>query len=208
MIFGYSPDWQNYLLLSKYAGKNIPTEDIIACRKPGMSFIFGNHKFYGISRVPTLNTDDIFKEGYKYFLIPTGKLIYRLPQSMLKAIITGKTGNAKTDKLKSFLLFETDSNMNISQIKSYEITKEAFSNRFTELSIISPDYLRDKLKENNVKYVIIANLRRDPKKKTKYTINTVKRYTSYISIKYPSFLSKVYEVGKDEKATLYKLNYN
>ena len=39
-----------------------------------------------------------------------------------------------------------------------------------------PDELLDQLRNANVQYVIMASLRRNPLRKTQYTINTVKRY--------------------------------
>lgn len=209
MIFGYSPDWQNYLLISKYAGDNIPKQDVIACRKPGMSFIFGNHKFYGISSVPLTNIDSVFTNNTTYYAIPGGEEILKLiPREMLKAIFAGKTNNPQYKSQRTYFLFETKSNFDLKGIDKYKVTKSVIQNNFTELKIYSPDNLRNRLLNNNVKYIIIANLRRNPNKKTNLTINTLSRYAEFITIKYPLFLSKIYEVGKDEKAALYKINYN
>ncbi len=207
MVYGFTPDWQNYLLISKYAGENIPKDELIACRKPGMSFIYGNHNFYGISSLPNANIDSIFDDGKKYYSIPAGDAMLRnLPAYMLKSVYFSKTDTIK-NQLTNFL-FEADSTLTLNDIDKYLITKETIQNSSSELNIYSPDQMLDRLKENNVKYVIIGHLRLNPNKKTDRTINTVSRYLNYISVKYPSVLTKVYEVGEDEKATLYKINYN
>jgi hypothetical protein len=207
MVYGFTPDWQNYLLLSKYAGENIPKDELIACRKPGMSFIYGNHNFYGISSIPSVNIDDTFVEDKKYYSVPAGNaLLRRLPASMLKSVVLSKTDTLENHR--AFFLFEADSALMLNNIDNYTVTKETIRTSSSELNIYSPDQLLDILEKNNVKYVIIAHLRLIPNKKTDRTINTVSRYMNYISVKYPSILSKVYEVGKDEKATLYKINYN
>ena len=70
-----------------------------------------------------------------------------------------------------------------------------------------PDKLLEKLKRNDVRYVIMASLRKYPNRKTKYTINTVKRYLYYIQKKYPKALQLVHRIGHDEQAYLFRLNY-
>jgi len=70
-----------------------------------------------------------------------------------------------------------------------------------------PDELLQNLKENNVQYVIMASLRKYPKQKTKYTINTVKRYLYYIQQKYPQKILFVKQIGVNEKAYLFKVVY-
>lgn len=71
----------------------------------------------------------------------------------------------------------------------------------------NPDTLLNNLKEAGVKYVVMASLRRNPKVKTKYTINTVKRYLYYIEQKYPGTCVPVKEIGTSEPATLFMINY-
>lgn len=70
-----------------------------------------------------------------------------------------------------------------------------------------PDKLLEDLKKNQVRYVIMASLRKYPNRKTKYTINTVKRYLYYIQQKYPNALQLVHRIGQDEQAYLFKVNY-
>jgi hypothetical protein len=70
-----------------------------------------------------------------------------------------------------------------------------------------PDTLYNLLKEKEVKYVIMASLRRNPKEKSKYTINTVQRYLSTIERKYPGTFVKVHQEGTSEPAYLFKIQY-
>jgi len=69
------------------------------------------------------------------------------------------------------------------------------------------DKLLEDLKNNNVRYVIMASLRKYPSRKTKYTINTVKRYLYYIQKEYPNALQPVHQIGQDEQAYLFRVNY-
>lgn len=70
-----------------------------------------------------------------------------------------------------------------------------------------PDKLLQRLKDNNVKYVIMASLRKYPKQKTEYTINTVQRYLYFIQQKYPEKIKHVQTIGVDEPAYLFEIVY-
>jgi hypothetical protein len=57
--YGYTPDWQNYIKMSKWCAENLPNENI-AVRKAPMSFVFSNGKeFYPIYSTPTENADSL-----------------------------------------------------------------------------------------------------------------------------------------------------
>ena len=54
LYYGFTPDWQNYLLMSKWVGEHIPDTAVVASRKPSMSFIYSNGRdFYGMYRFPS-----------------------------------------------------------------------------------------------------------------------------------------------------------
>jgi len=69
------------------------------------------------------------------------------------------------------------------------------------------DTLLNRLKERGVTHVVMATLRRNPKEKTEYTINTVRRYLSIIEQKYPGTFYKVHQIGGSEPAQLFKIRY-
>ena len=69
------------------------------------------------------------------------------------------------------------------------------------------DSLLNKLRDNHVTHIIIASLRRNPKVRSEYTINTVKRYASIIEQKYPGTFREVYRIGGSEEARLYEIRY-
>lgn len=125
LLSGFSLDWKNYIEMTKWAAKKLPAEEVIACRKPNIAFIYGERKFHGIYRLPSQN----------------------------------------------------------------------------------PDTIMNYLKKREIHYVIMANLRKYEKRKTQYTINTIKRMLYFLQQKYPNSLQKIHEIGNDEKATLIKINY-
>lgn len=59
--FGYTPDWQNYIKMTKWCAVNFPNEtESIAVRKAPMSFIFSEGKeFYPVYNTPTENPDSL-----------------------------------------------------------------------------------------------------------------------------------------------------
>ena len=52
MLAGLTPDWQNYIKMTQWAAKNIPQNEVIACRKPNIAFIYTKRRFFGIYKVP------------------------------------------------------------------------------------------------------------------------------------------------------------
>lgn len=59
--YGYTPDWQNYIKMTKWCAQNFPNDTkSIAVRKAPMSFIFSNGKeFFPIYNTPTQNPDSL-----------------------------------------------------------------------------------------------------------------------------------------------------
>jgi len=56
--YGYSPDWQNYLLMSDWCANNLSSTDKVACRKPSVSFLYsGSEMFYGVFETKTTDAD-------------------------------------------------------------------------------------------------------------------------------------------------------
>ena len=78
IYFGYTPDWVNFLQMSRYCADSLPVNENaqIISRKPEMSFIYGRgRKFIGQYWVPTMNADSILmgwqQEKVKYVIMPS-----------------------------------------------------------------------------------------------------------------------------------------
>ena len=76
IYYGYTPDWENFLKMSKYCADSLPADAQVLSRKPNMSFIYGNgKKFPGQYWVTTTNADSVLMEWKKqnitYVLLPT-----------------------------------------------------------------------------------------------------------------------------------------
>ncbi len=78
IYYGYTPDWENFLRMSRYCGDSIPSGDSaqIISRKPEMSFIYGNgKKFIGQFWVTTMDADSVLMgwraQKVKYVIMPS-----------------------------------------------------------------------------------------------------------------------------------------
>ncbi|MCW3085730.1 MAG: hypothetical protein JWP12_3096 [Bacteroidetes bacterium] len=80
VYYGYTPDWVNFLKMSKYCADSLPDSAQVLSRKPNMSFIYGNgKKFAGQYWVTTTNADSIKMEWQtkkiQYILLPNLRMI-------------------------------------------------------------------------------------------------------------------------------------
>ncbi len=71
-----------------------------------------------------------------------------------------------------------------------------------------PDQLLKRLKDKNVTHVIMASLRKNPAVNNGQTINTIHRYLYFVSQKYPEIFKLEHQIGKDEPAYLFRVNYD
>ncbi|HNQ12817.1 MAG TPA: hypothetical protein PKM16_06410, partial [Bacteroidia bacterium] len=70
-----------------------------------------------------------------------------------------------------------------------------------------PDSVLYTFKEAGVTHVMIASLRRNPKKVDGYIINTMHRLLNPVTQKYPQKLKLIKQIGVQEPAYLYEINY-
>lgn len=60
IYYGYTPDWQNYLKMSRFVGDSLPPNAYVACRKAPMSFVYGQgKKFYPVYTVLSTDPDTV-----------------------------------------------------------------------------------------------------------------------------------------------------
>jgi hypothetical protein len=58
-LYGFSPDWKNYILMTQYAAENIPDSVNIACRKAEIAFVYTGRVFQPIYKVPSTDPDTL-----------------------------------------------------------------------------------------------------------------------------------------------------
>jgi len=63
ILYGYTPDWYNYLSICQVVYKQLPANSYVACRKPNMARIYsGGHKFYGIYNFTSEDADELIAD--------------------------------------------------------------------------------------------------------------------------------------------------
>jgi hypothetical protein len=217
--YGPTPDWVNYEKMSEWAGKNLPKDSLIACRKPSISYIYAKgREFYGITSLPTWSGNDLLNSKndsatnilYDYSaFIKLSNMDRYMMSPFLKAFISN-------DSLY-YYMFIVPRSLENSFYEKYKAgiqDIESIKNKITTLKkplyAVYPDSLLDRLKKAKVKYVLDASIRKNPNEKSEQIINTVIRYLSFIEMKYPGIFRKISQIGNDnnEPAFLYEINYS
>lgn len=126
IYYGYTPDWVNFLKMSKYCADSLPKNTVVLSRKPNMSFIYSDgKKFAGQYITTTMDADSVL------------------------------------------MLW----------------------------------------KQQNVSYILLAKLRKDPKKNNGEVINTIHRMLGPVYQKYPQKVKLVKTIGTMESCELYQISY-
>ncbi len=224
MYYGFTPDWQNYLLMSKWVGEHIPDTAVVASRKPSMSFIYSNGRdFYGMYRFPSYEPG-ILVNGIRarigdMLVIPNAEFDNNFPPAVkmsLKQAAVGYVAEGNTiyglyemkEPMGSFLKKASD------DFKVSSFTTDSLLTRVKVSHLncfaVSPDSLINTLKRNRVSYIIVASLRANPNMNTGNIINNIQRYLYFVEQKYPGILTLVHQIGDNagEPSWLYRVDYN
>jgi hypothetical protein len=223
LYYGFTPDWQNFLKMSEWVGKNLPESTVVVSRKPSMSFVYSKGKeFYPMYRFPTEDADTLvtrltertgpliaIRQNDLYGKnIPLAQHLVTKPSmvavvSQEDDVYTLHRIDASFPQMESFLRQNQ-----ISSITADSLLTLLHRNN-KSFYAISPDTLLNTLRVNGVEYVIAANLRAIPSAKTERIINTVQRYLYIIELKYPGIFNLQHQVGdnNNEPALLYRINY-
>jgi len=216
---GLSPGWINYIKVSKWAAENIPTDQIIACRKPTISFIYGKgRQFYGIYYVPSYPLDSILKiwknNNQKFIAVKYGDLKQKSFNFFVKLNMASYFNALVNDGKRQILIFNVPTeNKDTFFLKLNSYTNKFIQNPDSLKKIVSakaevffPDSLLNNLVNNNVRYIISENFQFNPEQK-EHIINTMYRYVTYVMLKYPLLFTDVIKFGNVETIKLQKINY-
>jgi len=222
--YGFTPDWQNFLKMSEWVGKNLPDSTVVVSRKPSMSFIYSKGKeFFPMYRFPTEDADTLVDRLEKR----TGPLIAIKQQELFAKKIPFAQQFVTKPSMVAVVSQENDVYTLHEVGDSLGHLMQAFihQNQLSSMDAdsllrllhhnnkpyygISPDTLLNALRENKVEYAIAANLRANPHAKTERIINTVQRYLYIIEMKYPGIFTLQHQIGdnNNEPALLYRINY-
>jgi hypothetical protein len=223
LYYGFTPDWQNFLRMSEWVGKNLPDTALVASRKPSMSYIYSKGRdFYGIYRFPTHPPEEFInklkKRTGELQVLPNKSVNPSWPSEMqwdLKKAVVGCVaegsnifniyeleGQKGSELLQSLYNYKTVPISTDSLLKMIRVSKAT-------CFAVSPDTLVNTLRRNDVNYIIVASLRANPNMNTGNIINNIQRYLYFVEQKYPGILRLVHQVGAEgeEPAWLYEINY-
>lgn len=232
-FYGMTPDWVNFIKMSEWVADNIPEEDMVACRKPEISFVYSGRGFYGMYNVPTMNPDTFLlslnqKQGFKPIaanIIQIGNspqvqqfhaLMSKYTYTIINASLMNESNELIGNKvLAVYLVPETyaDSIMNVGISKGIEFEKDVpgmvktFLKDNWSFAIHNPDLMIEELRVNKIKYFILASLRKNPSANTGEIITTLHRFIYFVQLKYPNIYKEVHTIGVTEPSTLIKINY-
>lgn len=233
MYYGMTPDWVNYIEMSKYVAKNVPKNELTACRKPEISFVYSGANFYGIYTIPTVDIDT-FNLSLK--VPPTTKIVglnllnvnndinvnmahaklRKYTYAFVNANLLDENRTAKESKVIGVYKVPTavaDTLLTAFQGPGVEFVEdipaiiEKIHKDNWSYAIQDPEAMLNTLKENNVRYAILASLRKVPQYNTGEIISTIHRFVYFIQLKYPNLVQEVHKIGDTEPATLLKFNY-
>jgi len=222
--YGFTPDWKNFLFMSRWVGENIPDTAVVASRKPSMSFIYSKGRdFYGMYRFPTMEPEKLInsieKRTGELIVIPNTVFDKSFP-AVLRQVLKQASVAYVAEGNDIYGLYETREplggmlNRAMGEYKVNSFTSDSLMNRVRVSSqrcfAVSPDSLLNTLRKNRVSYVIVASLRANPNMNTGNIINNIQRYLYFVEQKYPGILSVVHQIGTDaeEPAWLYRIDYN
>jgi hypothetical protein len=227
---GLTPDMENYCRMSEWVGVNIPKNEVIACRKPSISFIFSqSNNFFGITRFPFCSGDSLIqtwqRKQLNYYLLPLAtpglrKISLQLSKD-LKNYLVGFGISVKNKYYHSrFFMFDLPlttrptilkklNDINVNLTNNLDTLRLWVKDTSLNISIVYPDSVLRTLYRAHVSYVLTDKLRFISTQKNEKMSSTVEMFMNFIEVKYPGIRSKINQVGNDdeEPATLYKINY-
>jgi hypothetical protein len=224
LYYGFTPDWQNFLVMSKWVGQNLPDSVVVASRKPSMSYVYsGGRDFYGMYRFPVEEpkklVDALGTRVGDMVVIPDKNLDSSCPPDVkqrLKASVVGYVAEG-TDVYGLYRTASPEGDAVKQAIADFNMTAVTPDSLLRRVRVsaqkcfaVSPDTLIRTLRRNRVSYVIVASLRANPNMNTGNIINNIQRYLYFVELKYPGILSLEHQIGAteaEEPAWLYKLNY-
>lgn len=224
VYYGFTPDWQNFLRMSEWVSKNLPEDQIVASRKPSMSYIYAKGRdFYPLYRFPSKPAEGFIQSVQKrtgpLTVIPNiainaswpAELQFYIRQSNVACVAEG-------NEVYGVYEFKAPTSEYIENALDYykvpTLTTDSLLKRIQMSTqncfAVSPDSLIRTLKNNKVNYAIVANLRAVPQMNTGNVINTMQRYFYFVEQKYPGILKLVHQIGaeNEEPAWLYQINYS
>jgi hypothetical protein len=213
-LYGLTADWQNFIRGSQWAAQNLDKNAVIVSRKPSISKVYTGRDFAWAPTDITVpfdslaimnNTDDltIVVVG-GFFPSPHLKYIISFPDLIS---FNDKTTNGAqvylvpNADLEEFIL--SVRNQNMEYLFDYKSFFDSLGN--ADYRIHDPDMMLNYLIENDIRYLLLPQLRVDPTRNTGLYMNNVHHFIWFITCKYPNRFQLVHVEGKEELCEIVEL---
>jgi hypothetical protein len=219
-LYGLTPDWENFVRMSRWANDNLPKDAAIVSRKPSISYIYTGREFRGIYNVMQETVEDVIqkynsaKTDTVFIAMDMAKgVLANLSPYMQYIIVSKNEGKFSINnrEIKFTGIYAIDKPSVNEQFTSwldsldvlYTTDFEGFIKQYRETSgtnyaVISPDLLYNSLKDSNVKYLLLPKIRVYTAQSTGQYVNTIHQYVSFINVKYPGSFKMIHAIGKEE----------
>jgi hypothetical protein len=219
-LYGLTPDWENFIRMSRWANDNLPKDAVIVSRKPSISYIYTGREFKVIFSVLQETVEDVIQKYdsaktdtvFVAIDITKGPLASLSPY-MQYVIISKNEGkftiNNREIKVSGIYAIDKPSvneqfiNWLDSSNVLYTTDFEGFIKQYretggTNYAVINPDLLYNSLKDSNAKYLLLPKIRLYTLQNTGQYVNTIHQYVSFINLKYPGSFNMIHTIGKEE----------
>ena len=219
-LYGLTPDWENFIKMSRWVNERFDKDAVIASRKPSISYVYTGREFQGIYNVPAEKLQDVVSKtqedqaGHVFLiaewnrvtdteLAPYTEYIFVNKQNAEFLLNGKKCSNAILYKIPkeeyddSMSLTLTANNINNS-IDHNAFLAQYVRDRQGSFDIFSPERLMKVINDNHIKYLILARIRIYTAENTGYYVNTFHQYIKFIQFKYPNSFRIIHTIGKEE----------
>jgi hypothetical protein len=219
-LYGLTPDWENFVKMSRWANDNIDKEAVIVSRKPSISYIYTGREFYGFFNIPNDILDNVMKqyeEGkdeYSFLIIDINKMTISGLAPFTQHVLISKIGgdfSINNEKVTAAAIYKIPKpllednylinklNNNVNHTFDFEsFIQQYINNKDNNYQIMNPDMLLKKIKDSNVKYLLLPRIRVYTDSNTGTYINTIHQYINFIQVKYPNSFRIIHSIGKEE----------
>ena len=225
-LYGLTPDWENFIKMSRWANENLDKDAVIASRKPTISFVYTGRRFHGIYNVPYENINDLAesslrdKNDYVFLTVeraPNHQMLSGFAPYLQYVFLTKQNGNfiINDKNISTAIVYKINKNVFSHEVTDYldannfnytleydSFLKQYVDDKNVNYQIINPDVLLAYVKNNNIKYLILAKIRLYTSQNTGLYVNTIHQYISYIQLKYPEQFTLLHTIGKEETCDL------
>ncbi|MDR1646215.1 MAG: hypothetical protein LBS05_10450 [Tannerellaceae bacterium] len=215
-LYGYTPDWVNFIKGSQWAAKNLDKDAVIVSRKPTMSKVYTGRDFTvtqtvlpvpidTLASLPARIADDeillVMDMSKGLFVGESVRYIVTYVRGTLKFSING----TETVGVCVYAFRKDDVGERLQYLEEHQMAYTfdlndliAQCRRMESFRIYDPDIMVRYLEDTGIDYLLLPQLRVYPTVRTGDYINDVHRYREFISFKYQGLFRTIHTIGKEE----------